>query len=87
MRYLKKQPDSFAWKIHGSAYSHGGMPDIFFLQRGRLWFFEVKRPGGPGATPLQKETIAMLEKAGARCFVVRSLKEIKKEVNKDEKDY
>jgi len=37
----------------------------------------VKRPGGPGPTPLQIEIMAEWEEAGALAQVVRSVQDVK----------
>ena len=76
IKWLNKtyQPEGYAWKIHGGEYSKSGMPDVAFLYRGRMAFFEVKRPSNPNqeGSDLQKQKMRILEFAGAPCFIVNS---------------
>lgn len=75
MRYLKRIPDSFAWKIHGGTFGIGGLPDICFIHKGKVYFFEVKKPSGR-LTKLQLEMLEKLAAAGASCNVVISKNEV-----------
>lgn len=75
LRHLKKVPEGFVWKTHGGPM-RAGMPDILFVYGGRLYAFEVKRPGGK-ATARQLNTLEQLRKAGAVAEVVYSWQEVK----------
>lgn len=77
LRYLNALPGCRAVKQHGSAYSRAGAPDVSCVYRGQAYFFEVKRPGGEGPTPIQIEEMARWTRAGAICACVRSVAEVK----------
>ena len=61
-----------------------GMPDILFVYGGRLYAFEVKRPGGR-ATALQLHTLGQLRRAGAVAAVVYSWQDVKEIIEREEK--
>ena len=73
MAWLKQR--GFVMKVHGSAMQMAGMPDILFVRRGRVYFFEVKRPGKV-ATPLQAARIEELRLHGAHAYVVNNLDDV-----------
>ena len=52
-----------------------GWPDIEMLYQGRFWTFEVKAKGNY-ATPDQKACGALIEAAGGRWTVVRSIDDV-----------
>jgi len=64
-------------KIHGSAYSTVGTPDIIGSFRGNSFALEVKRPSGNAASKIQNHRIILWERSGAITGVVRSLAEAK----------
>jgi len=77
MAYLKTLPETFAWKVHtGGPYSCPGIPDILCVRTGRLYAFEVKRPGRK-PTPLQEATLWKLREAGAVTAVVTGVEEVR----------
>jgi hypothetical protein len=58
-----KLPGCWAFKLHGSQYSIGGMPDVWIIRFGRLACVECKRPG-EHAKPLQDDLLARLASIG-----------------------
>jgi len=76
LKYLRKVPDSFVYKIHGSKYGISGLPDICFVWQGKPYYFEVKAPGGK-LTAQQAQRIEELHAAGAIVAVVSSAKEVR----------
>ena len=81
LRLLKKTPDCFCWKEHGSMYGTAGIPDIIACINGRFVAFEVKTPGGRGAAPgkltkLQEITIQKIRNAKGQAFKVTSAAEV-----------
>jgi len=77
MTYLRSIPGAFAWKAHaGGIYATGGIPDVLCVYKGKLFAFEVKRPGRK-PTALQEATISKLCAAGAVAKVVTSLDDVK----------
>lgn len=76
IRYLRSLPHSHAHKVHGGAYGANGEPDIDACVAGRAVKIEVKRPGGPGPTPLQKAALQRWERADAVAFVARSVEDV-----------
>ena len=75
MKWLKKRPNSFTWKAQAGPYAPKGLPDIFHMEDGRPYAFEVKRPGGE-VRPLQEKAIEGLMKAGVIALVVYSLEDV-----------
>jgi hypothetical protein len=63
-------------KVAGSAQK-SGEPDIDCCYRGRTLKLEVKRPGGPGPTPLQIAVLSEWEKACASTHTIRTVEEVK----------
>ena len=76
LKWLKGQPDCFAWKEHGGQYGTAGIPDIICCIGGQFIAFEVKRPGNK-PTKLQQETIKAINTAGGQAHVVYSLDDVK----------
>ena len=64
-------PGAFVRKIHLTAYSQAGFPDVLCIIDGHFFGFEVKRPVVGRATPIQKKTIEDIQKAGGSAGVVR----------------
>ena len=58
-------------KMHGSAFSLKGTPDVLALKDGRAVWMEVKRPG-QHPTKVQQMRMLELEGAGCPCATVRS---------------
>ena len=80
LRYLKQTyPDAFVYKVTDTFYS--GLPDVFFLLKGTVFFFELKF-GRNKATKIQLAVIAKLERAGAICGVCYTLEDVKKILGK-----
>ena len=79
----KNIPDAVIWKEAAGPYSRQGIPDITCIVNGRYYGFEVKRPFIGKLSKIQKETIDLLNKAGAKAYVVTSEKEVA-EILKDE---
>lgn len=69
---LRSLTECYCIKTHGSAFLEVGTPDLLGSYRGRFFAFEVKRPGGRDATPIQKSRLRKWKRAGAIVAVVRS---------------
>lgn len=76
LKWLKAQPECFAWKEHGGQYGMAGIPDIICCYQGQFLALEVKQPGNK-ATKLQLETIHRIIEAKGQAYVVYSLDEVK----------
>ncbi len=74
LKYLKSLPESFTMKLSDMWVS--GYPDILFIQRGKIYFFELKSDTGRRAK-IQLWTIEQLRKTGAHAYFIKSLDEIK----------
>lgn len=72
---LKKYPESFVEKRHGSGFSTRGIPDVEFIWRGKVYFFEVKQPGKQ-PSKIQRHMIDVLRNAGATVEVVHSWEDV-----------
>lgn len=77
MAYLKTRPGSYTIKISDRLYH--GIPDILHIENTSTYFFEVKTEKGK-LSKIQDHTIKQLQKAGALCFVVKSLKDVQREL-------
>lgn len=75
--WLKKRPCSYTWKQHAGIYAKAGLPDIMHVEKGQLYGFEVKRPGGK-PTALQAITLKYLSQAGAITAVVHDVADVEK---------
>jgi Holliday junction resolvase len=62
-------------KVHGGGFQTAGLPDLLAVRNGRLFAFEVKKPGGQ-PTKLQAKRLAELEAAGAAAVGVTSVEEV-----------
>lgn len=71
----KAYPDCYLEKIHGGPYQSAGIPDLIMCIDGWFIALEVKRPKGPGATPIQLAKIEQINRAGGIAQVVRSPQE------------
>jgi hypothetical protein len=76
--WLRTRPHSFTIKLAAGPYSIPGLPDVLHIERGTVFFFEVKRPiSGSALTKLQAAVMDKLLDAGATVAVVRGLDEVK----------
>jgi Holliday junction resolvase len=74
MDYLRSR-GGFCRKIHASGLLRD-IPDLLYIEAGRVYFFEVKRPGEK-PTDRQEKTIGAMIKNGIYAGVVYSLNEVK----------
>lgn len=75
LRKLNELPETYARKMHGSAYARG-WPDIVGSHRGRALMLEVKRPG-KALSKLQAAELKRWAAAGAITGRVTSWEETK----------
>lgn len=71
IKWLRSRPFSFTVKLAAGPYSMPGLPDILYIEAGKAYFFEVKRPDGK-MTPLQFSVMDKLIRAGAIAGAVTS---------------
>lgn len=76
LKYLKTEPECFAFKEHGGIYGVSGIPDIICCYKGKFMAFEVKTPQGK-LSKLQEITLNRINEAGGMAFKVTSLNEVK----------
>ena len=76
LKYLKSEPECFAFKEHGGIYSTSGIPDVICCYKGKFIAFEVKTLTGK-LSKLQKITIKRINEAGGIAFKVTSIDEVK----------
>jgi hypothetical protein len=81
MRYLREQPDCYAYKNHGTMYSVAGRPDIQGNVGPFALYLEVKRPRGGRVSRRQRVEHEKIAKTGALCSVVRSIEDVELIVN------
>ena len=79
LRYLKNIPDSFTMKLSDRWTS--GYPDILFIYKGKAIFFELKSTKGK-AIRLQLWTMEKLHNAGAETYIIKTMDELKKSLDK-----
>lgn len=69
----KKGVPIYASKTHGGAFGNAGQPDVFCCYRGKMFVFEVKRPGKENTvTPRQRKMLRNWADAGAVVGIVTS---------------
>jgi Holliday junction resolvase len=66
----------YAVKLHGSAYSLVGIPDVMCLKDGKAYFIEFKRPG-EDPTKIQQHRIRELIAVGCPSTVCRSAGDVR----------
>ena len=76
LKYLKTEPECFAFKEHGGLYGVSGLPDIICCYKGKFMAFEVKTTQGR-LSKLQEITIKRINESGGMAFKVTSLQEVK----------
>ena len=76
LKYLKSEPECFAFKEHGGIYGVSGIPDIICCYKGKFMAFEVKTPQGK-LSKLQEITLKLINEAGGMAVKVTSLQEVK----------
>lgn len=76
LKYLKSEPECFAFKEHGGIYGVSGIPDVICCYKGKFMAFEVKTPQGK-LSKLQEITIKRINESGGVAFKVTSLQEVK----------
>ena len=76
LKYLKSEPECFAFKEHGGIYGVSGIPDIICCYKGKFMAFEVKTTQGR-LSKLQEITIKRINESGGMAFKVTSLHEVK----------
>jgi Holliday junction resolvase len=77
LRFLKYQPECFAFKEHGGMYGQSGIPDILCCLKGKFLAFEVKTSTGK-LSKLQEITIEKIRNAQGLAYKVTSLEEVEK---------
>lgn len=65
----------YAVKLHGSAFSLVGIPDVMLLKEGRAYFIEFKRPGEE-PTKIQQHRLRELIGHGCPSTVCRSAADV-----------
>lgn len=76
LKYLKSEPECFAFKEHGGIYGISGIPDVICCYKGKFMAFEVKTSQGK-LSKLQEITIKRINESGGMAFKVTSLQEVK----------
>ena len=76
LKYLKSEPECFAFKEHGGIYGVSGIPDIICCYKGKFMAFEVKTTQGR-LSKLQEITIKRINESGGMAVKVTSLQEVK----------
>tara|TARA_Y100000310_G_scaffold244126_1_gene248813 strand:- start:1508 stop:1798 length:291 start_codon:yes stop_codon:yes gene_type:complete len=74
LKWLKTQPDVFAWKTIGSQFTMNGIPDICGNVGTRALYLEVKTATGK-VSLRQQSCHNHISRAGGLALVVRSLEE------------
>lgn len=83
LKYLNSLPNCVAEKVFGNAQQIG-RPDINGCWNGRCFRLEVKSPDhGNQPTKIQELNLKTWSRAGAYCFTVYSLEDVKAIINKE----
>ena len=75
LKFLKKQPDTWAIKVEVA--NERGCPDILCCHKGQFYGMEIKE-GKDKLSPIQAEQLKMIEAAGGKVIVVRSIEDMEK---------
>lgn len=78
LKYLRKSfPTAITWKIkEDPIFGVVGIPDVLFIHKGKVFFFEVKR-AGQGASKIQEVVLHRLRRNDITAEVVYSLMQVK----------
>ena len=74
LKFVEKRPLCWGFKVHGSGYSKGGIPDVVGNVGPFALYLECKYLDGV-ATPLQRRTLEKIRATGAVGGCVWSLEE------------
>lgn len=66
----KKYPNAFMWKAAAGPYSRQGIPDVCVVIEGMFYGLEIKRPYVGVLSPIQRQTIKLINQAGGTAGVV-----------------
>lgn len=79
LKYLRKTyPSAITWKIHEDpVFGVSGIPDIMFIHAGKVFFFEVKKPGGK-ISRIQEVTLHKLQNNDIIAEVVYGLLDVQR---------
>ena len=84
IKWLKDSyPGAFVWKAAAGPYSRGGIPDICMILKGRIFGFEVKRPGTGRLTKLQEQTLKQITAAGGIAAGVSSPEDVERVIRQN----
>ena len=86
MDRLKKEPNSWWFKVHGGPSQKAGIPDIIGCHEGRFVAIEVKAPGGT-LRRLQAYRIGQIMKAEGVAAMVFSVEEVERLLNSLAEDH
>lgn len=67
----------YAIKLHGTAFSRAGLPDVLALKNGRVVCFELKQPGEE-PTPIQRIIRRRLARYGVPVHVASSVADVRR---------
>lgn len=82
-KYLKEH-GAYVVKVHGGFYGTTGTPDLLVCYKGKFIGIEMKAPGEE-ATPIQKQRLRQIKKAGGFGIVADSLDDVKNQINEIER--
>ena len=68
----EKIPKTWYYKVHGSIFSHVGIPDVIGVTSGQFWAVEAKIEQN-GLSMIQRVILEKIRAAGGRCGVARSV--------------
>lgn len=76
-----KARGAFVFKIHGGPTMMVGLPDLIMCYRGQFVAMEVKMPDGV-TSKIQERRHAEIDDAGGHAFVVRSVQDAERALDK-----
>jgi hypothetical protein len=79
-RWLAGQPRCWQLNVHGSQYQRPGVPDRLISWQGHFVAVEIKRPDGPGPSPIQRHELERIALTGGLAIVARSVEDVQKAI-------
>lgn len=80
LNWLNKQADCVAFKYVAGRFGKNGVPDVFGSCMGVSFYIEMKQPGNE-PTPIQTETIEMINNKGAIALWTDNIESVKELIN------
>lgn len=77
LNYLKRMGGYWV-KVHVTAYSKKGTPDVIGCYKGKFYAFELKREDGGVVSKIQQHTLEQINHNGGTGMIIKNIEQLKK---------